>query len=145
MLERWDMLFPKEPRLTSHPKAFLHSSHGPVRVGTTQCPPLPLPSPPFSPGADRAVPESLILFSALLRCTRLRCPRLRRSYLGLSLFSHPPSWGLVASHSQALHSQGHVESMWRSSACPEYRTLTLAVHRFSPTPSFTPHPLYGHP
>jgi hypothetical protein len=140
VLERWDRLSPNEQRLTSHQKAFLHSSHGtrdshPCRNHPAHLSPCPLL--PLAPGLTSGpLGPPFVLSSSTV--SSMGCQRPRTCYLGLLLVQL--SWDFMASHSQTP-TQGHVESMQQSfhvrlPRAPElwWETGFLPLH-------FPPHPL----
>jgi hypothetical protein len=116
--------------LITHWKAFLRSSHGlDQRLSpeeTTQHPSSAALSSLQSWGWLNCPhrPHSVLSSSEMSEVSSLRCPRLRPWYLGLPLFHHPLSWGLVASHSQT-HTWDHVERVQHSFHVHPPRALEL--------------------
>ena len=86
--------FPKEPRLTSCWKAFLHSSHGPDQIlshmGITQRPLSPCPLLFYALELTKLPPGPLFFLIYSTASSSLGCPRLRTCYLW-------PPWGAVTS------------------------------------------------
>ena len=83
-------------------------------VGTTQCLPLSLPSPPFSLGADGAAPGVPFLFSAIPWCPAVSGMSEAENLVPRSAHCPPHTkLGSGASHSQTT-TRGHVESMQQS-------------------------------
>jgi hypothetical protein len=104
-----------------------------AHVGTIQ-PPLPLHSPPFSPGA-KCCPGPLFC-SQLIAVSSVGCQRLRTWYLGLPLVHHLPCG--VSGLTQLDAHPGPCGKRAQSSRVCLPRAPEL--WRFSPTPFFPPHP-----